>query len=166
MDSSDGGYVIVFEEIMEKYGDMVYRICLTVTGNPEDARDSFQETFLRLVRNRNKIKNEEHLKAWLIRVSTNCSRTIASSQWNRTTQGIREEDMEKSVCQPGQGELLSELRKLPDKYAVALYLFYYEEYSVREIGKLLNRGENSVKTLLQRGRKLLKKRLEEGGESS
>lgn len=166
MDSSDNGYVMAFEEIMEKYGDMVYRICLTVTGNPEDARDSFQETFLRLVRNRDKIKNEEHLKAWLIRVSINCSRTIASSLWNRTTQGIQEEDMRESVCQPEQGELLSELRKLPDQYAVALYLFYYEEYSVREIARLMNKRENSVKTLLRRGRKLLKKKLEEGGERS
>lgn len=166
MDSSGNGYVMAFEEIMEKYGDMVYRICLTVTGNPEDAKDSFQETFLRLVRSRDKIKNEEHLKAWLIRVSINCSRTIASSLWNRTTQGIREEDMGESVCQPEQWGILSELRTLPDKYAVALYLFYYEEYSVREIARLMNKRENSVKTLLRRGRKLLKKKLEEGGERS
>ncbi|MCM1119376.1 MAG: RNA polymerase sigma factor [bacterium] len=166
MDSSGGGYVMAFEEIMEKYGDMVYRICLTVTGNPEDAKDSFQETFLRLVRSRDKIKSEEHLKAWLIRVSTNCSRTIASSLWNRTTQGIQEEDMGESVCQPEQGEILFELRRLPDKYAVALYLFYYEEYSVREIARLMNKRENSVKTLLRRGRKQLKKKLEEGGERS
>ncbi len=87
MDSSGNGYTVVFEEIMEKYGDMVYRICLTITGNTEDAGDSFQETFLRLVKNQDKIKNEEHLKAWLICVATNCSKTTVSSFWNRKTRG-------------------------------------------------------------------------------
>ncbi|MGN1147770.1 MAG: RNA polymerase sigma factor [Lachnospiraceae bacterium] len=166
MDSSGNGFAFAFEEIMEKHGDMVYRICLTITGNAEDARDSFQETFLRLVKNQDKIKNEEHLKAWLIRVATNCSKTTVSSLWNRTTQGIKEEDMEEGTYGPQENELLSELQRLPSKYAVVLYLFYYEEYSIREIGQLLNKKENSIKTLLNRGRKLLKKRLEEGGKRS
>lgn len=166
MDSSGNGFTFAFDESMEKYGDMVYRICLTITGNTEDARDSFQETFLRLVKNQDKIKNEEHLKAWLIRVATNCSKTTVSSLWNRTTQGITEEDMKEETYGPGENELLSELQRLPGKYAVVLYLFYYEEYSIREIGQLLDKKENSVKTLLDRGRKLLKKRLEEGGKRS
>ncbi len=63
-----------------------------------------------------------------------------------------------------ENSLLTELQKLPDKYSVVLYLFYYEEYSIREIGRLLNKKESSVKTLLHRGRRLLKKRLEEGGK--
>lgn len=144
MGLSSNGYTVIFEEVMEKYGDMVYRICLTITGNPEDARDSFQETFLRLVRNQNKIKNEEHLKAWLIRVATNCSRTTVSSPWNRRTRGIKEEDLRKEAHQPRENELLAELQKLPDKYAVVLYLFYYEEYSVREIGRILGKKEYTM----------------------
>lgn len=161
-----GGYTVVFEKVMEKYGDMVYRICLTITGNTEDAKDSFQETFLRLVKNQDKIKDEEHLKAWLIRVAANCSKTIVSSPWNRKTQGIKEEDMGKEAGKPRGEDLLSELQKLPDKYSVTLYLFYYEEYSIREIGRILGRKENTIKTQLDRGRKLLKKKLEEGGERS
>lgn len=164
MDSSGKEYTVVFEKIMDKYGDMVYRICLTITGNTEDARDSFQETFLRLVKNQDKIKNEEHLKAWLIRVATNCSRTIAASPWNRKTQGIKDTDTDHGEYLLQNSGLLSELQRLPDKYSVVLYLFYYEEYSIKEIGQLLNKKENSVKTLLNRGRKLLQKRLEEGGD--
>lgn len=163
MGLSDNGYTVVFEETMKKYGDMVYRICLTITGNPEDAGDSFQETFLRLVKNQNKIKDEAHLKAWLIRVATNCAKTTASSTWNRRTQGLREEELGGGTQQFREDELLSELQRLPSQYAVVLYLFYYEEYSIREIGRLLGKKENTVKTHLDRGRKLLKKRLEEGG---
>lgn len=59
--------------------------------------------------------------------------------------------------------LLEELHKLPEKYAVVLYLHYYEEYSVKEIANAIKRNENTVKTLLQRGRKLLKEKLKEGG---
>lgn len=164
MDSPDKRYRIEFEQAIERYSDMIYRIAITITGNEEDAKDVFQETFLRLVRNQDKITSEEHLKAWLIRVVTNCAKTVASSSWNRKTQGLDKEEGQEAVFEQEENDLLSELQKLPEKYSVVLYLYYYEGYSIKEIGKLLEKNENSVKTLLNRGRSLLRKKLE-GGES-
>lgn len=165
MNSPDNSYHIVFEDAMEQYADMIYRICMTITGNAEDAKDAFQETFLRLVRNQNKITSEEHLKAWLIRVATNCAKTMVTSTWNRITQGMDDEAAAKEpVYEQNENQLLGILGKLPEKYSVVLYLYYYEEYSVKEIGRLLNKRENSIKTLLARGRNLLRKSLEEGGQ--
>lgn len=165
MNSPDNNFNIVFDDAVERYGDMIYRICLTITGNTEDAKDAFQETFLRLVKSQDKITCEEHLKAWLIRVASNCAKSAAASMWNRTTQGL-DEEAAKGETFYGQEEnsLLMELQRLPKKYSVALYLYYYEEYSVREIAVLLHKKENSIKTLLARGRKLLRKNLEEGGK--
>lgn len=165
MNSSDHNYNIVFDDAIERYADMIYRICMTITGNAEDAKDAFQETFLRLVRNQNKITSEEHLKAWLIRVATNCAKTMVTSAWNRTTQGMGDEAASQELFyEQSENHLLSKLQKLPEKYSVVLYLYYYEEYSVKEIAGLLNKRENSIKTLLARGRNLLKKSLEEGGQ--
>lgn len=65
-----------------------------------------------------------------------------------------------------QSRLLMELHALPQKYSVVLYLFYYEGYSVKEVARLLGKNENSIKTLLKRGRNLLRKSLEEGGDSN
>lgn len=163
MSLPDNNYNVLFEDAVERYGDTVYRICLTITGNAEDAKDAFQETFLRLVRNKDKIVSEEHLKAWLIRVASNCAKTTVTSTWNRTTQGMDTEAAgEEVLYEQKENDLLSELQKLPRKYSVVLYLYYYEEYSIREIGVLLHKKENSIKTLLARGRKLLRKSLEEG----
>lgn len=166
MSSQEEKYYVDFEKAVEQYSDMIYRITLTITGNEEDAKDAFQEAFLRLVRNHHKITSEEHLKAWLIRVASNCAKTTVLSPWNRNTQGMEEElEGKGAVCDQTENELLSELQQLPKKYSVALYLFYYEEYSIKEISRILEKNENSVKTLLNRGRSLLKKRLEEGGKS-
>ncbi len=162
MNSPEKKYHIEFDRAIEKYSDMIYRIAMTITGNEEDAKDVFQETFLRLVRNKDKITSEEHLKAWLIRVVTNCAKTTVLNPWNRNTQGF-DQDKE-AVYRQEEDHLLTELQKLPEKYSIVLYLYYYEGYSVKEIGKILKKNENSVKTLMNRGRNLLKKELE-GGES-
>ncbi len=162
MNSPEKKYHIEFDRAIEKYSDMIYRIAMTITGNEEDAKDVFQETFLRLVRNKDKITSEEHLKAWLIRVVTNCAKTTVLSPWNRNTQGF-DQDQE-AVYRQKEDHLLTELQKLPEKYSIVLYLYYYEGYSVKEIGKILKKNENSVKTLMNRGRNLLKKELEGGGK--
>ena len=164
MNSPDNRYRVDFEKSIERYSDMIYRIAVTITKNEEDAKDVFQETFLRLVRNHEKIVSEEHLKAWLIRVVSNCAKTRVSSPWNRNTQGFeKERETQESSYEPGENRLLSELKKLPQKYSVVLYLYYYEGYSIKEIGKLLEKNENTIKTLMSRGRELLRDKLE-GGE--
>ncbi len=160
-------YKIDLEYVIENYADTVYRVAMTITRNEEDARDVFQETFLRLVRNQEKIESEAHLKAWLIRVAGNCAKTVVTSPWNKNTQGLDEEVVNNMEADPvpEESELLAQLKKLPQKYSMALYLFYYEEYSIKEIAGIMEKNENSVKTLLARGRTLLKERLKEGGIS-
>ncbi|MBQ9927131.1 MAG: sigma-70 family RNA polymerase sigma factor [Lachnospiraceae bacterium] len=161
MSLSEEKYIIDYEKVMETYSDMVYRIIVTITGNGEDAKDAFQETFLRLVRNQHKIKDEEHLKAWLIRVSSNCAKSIVTNPWNKRTQGLDGTE-EKEMFVQEESHLLSEVKSLSSKYALPLYLFYYEEYSIKEIAVILEKNENTIKTLLNRGRALLKKQLERG----
>lgn len=164
MSSPDNKYRVDFEKSIERYSDMVYRIAVTITKNEEDAKDVFQETFLRLVRNHDKIVSEEHLKAWLIRVVSNCAKTTVSNPWNRNTQGLeKEKEVREQAYEPEESDLLTELKKMPQKYSVVLYLYYYEGYSIKEICKLLGKNENTVKTLMSRGRELLREKLE-GGE--
>lgn len=160
-------FQVDLEKAISQYADMVYRIAVTITRNKADADDVFQETFLRLVKNQTKIQSEEHLKAWLIRVAGNCAKTMVMSPWNQKTQGFLGEDAKgMKGTDEEQSQLLSELHTLPRKYSLVLYLFYYEGYSVKEIARLLEKNENSIKTLLKRGRNLLKKSLEEGGEGN
>ena len=55
------------------------------------------------------------------------------------------------------------IAKLPEKYSSVIFLYYFEEYTVKEIASLLGKNENTVSSLLQRGRKKLKTELEKEG---
>lgn len=163
---SDEFYQVNLEDSVERYADMVYRISMTITKNQQDAQDVFQETFLRLVKYKETIQSEEHLKAWLIRVASNCGKTLASDIWNNRTQGMDEGITgDLTYEQKEQGTLLKYMRRLPQKYALPLYLFYYEEYSIQEIADIMNKNINTVKSYLRRGKEKLRKYLAEDGVS-
>lgn len=155
--------ILNIDEIVDRYADMVYRIALTQMKNVHDAQDIFQEVFLRLVKNIDSIQNEEHLKSWLIRVTLNCSKTNLMSAWRKHTQPLEEEQNQIVVQTKEQSDLYEYIQKLPKKYRTVLYLFYYEELSVKEICKITGQKETTVKSQLSRGRTMLKEQLEKTG---
>ena len=148
------------EQIIKTYSDMVYRLAFARTGTKEDADEVYQEVFLRLLKKRPAFESEEHCKAWLLRVTVNCSNTLLTSLWKKRTV-VLEEDLpfeEKESL-----ELYRELSELPQKYRDVIHLFYYEELSVSEIADILHRKESTVRTQLTRARTMLKEILEEEG---
>lgn len=162
----DNVYQVDMEEAVEQYADMVYRISMTITRNESDAQDVFQETFLRLVKYKETIENEQHLKAWLIRVATNCAKSFVTDSWNKRTQGIDQTMItEQTFERKEQGLLFKRIRELPQNHAISLYLFYYEEYTIQEISHIMKKNINTVKSYLRRGKAMLRKHLEEDGIS-
>lgn len=162
----DNVYQIDMEEAVEQYADMVYRISMTITRNESDAQDVFQETFLRLVKYKETIENEQHLKAWLIRVASNCAKSFVTDSWNKRTQGIDQTMItEQTFERKEQGLLFKRIRELPQNHAISLYLFYYEEYTIQEISHIMKKNINTVKSYLRRGKAMLRKHLEEDGIS-
>lgn len=156
------------EELIDRYADMVYRLALTEVKNKTDAEDIFQEVFIRLLKNLHKLDSEEHAKAWLIRVTINCARKHFASYWNRNVDFITEdtdmgkESEELETLLEGEGPVLEAVRRLPEKYRIVVHLFYFEDFSVSEVSKILKTTENTIKTQLHRARKLLKEMLEGG----
>ncbi len=59
-----------------KYSDLLYKICIVIVGNEQDAQDAIQDTFCRYLEKKPDFRNEEHEKAWLIRVATNICRDM------------------------------------------------------------------------------------------
>lgn len=150
------------DSIIDRYADMVYRLALNQMKNEPDAQDVFQEVFLRLVKSAPQFESEEHIKAWLIRVTINCSKTNLMSAWRRHTQALENDECIAEQKEESIG-LLEELKKLPKKYRTVLYLFYYEELSIKEIAETTNQKEATIKSQLSRGRKLLKGELDRMG---
>ena len=145
-------------DIVRCYQDMVYRIAFTYCKNAADAEDVAQEVFIRYLNSKKEFDDEEYLKAWLIRVTVNASKNLLRSSWFKKTvsiskqENLRAEEGEKT-------ETYYAVMSLPEKYRSVILLYYFEEYTVREIADILQRSETAVQTQLQRARAILKQKL-------
>jgi len=150
------------KQIIEKYSDMVYRIALTRSGTIENAEDIFQEVFIKFSEKKPNFNNEEHEKAWFIRVTINLSKNINKSAWNR-----RVITLDESITFENKEEtnVFSVVSELPQNYKTVIYLSYYEGYKVKEIAEIMNKREGTIKTWLYRAREILKQKLEGGFEN-
>jgi len=149
------------EMMIEKYSDMVYRLALTRTKTKENSEEVYQEVFLRLSRKMPIFENEEHEKAWLIKVTINCSKNLLNSAFLRHTIDMKEELIFETK---ERHDIYYAVQELPLKYRTIIHLYYYEGYKINEICKILNTNENTIKSSLSRARKKLKEKIEGGIE--
>ena len=143
--------------ILAKYSDMVFKIAFTRTKNSHDAEDIMQEVFLRYIRKKPCFESAEHEKAWFIRVTVNCTKSLLSSLWFRKTTAL---DDRLSVKSSEKSEVFYAVMELPKDMRTVIHLYYFENYSVKEIAGLLKRSESYVKSILMRARNKLKTLIE------
>lgn len=148
-------------EIVEEYGDMVYRIALAQVKNSADAEDIYQEVFISLIRNIDKIEGELHLKHWLIRTTLNKCKNHFKLFWNRKVDKTDTFDYNQSY-EYELNEIRELVQSLPSKYKDVVFLHYYEGYNVKEIAQILNTKEGTVKSRLFKARNLLKVEIVKG----
>jgi RNA polymerase sigma factor, sigma-70 family len=144
------------ERVFHQYADMVYRLAFSQTQNRSDADDVFQEVFLRYMRRAGAFESEEHEKAWLLRVTVNCSRKLWRSAWFRRTVAL---DETVTFDMPEETGVARALLQLPQKYRTVIHLFYYEDMPVAKIAETLGMKESAVRTRLTRARELLRTKL-------
>lgn len=144
------------DTVIEKYSDMVYRLAFSQTRSKSNADDVYQEVFLRYIRKKPEFENEEHRKAWLIRVTINCCKNLWLSSWKRKTVPL--EDTISFEMQE-EADLHYVIKKLPPKYRIIIHLFYYEDLSIEQMSKILNMKQSTIRTQLTRGRRMLKELL-------
>ena len=147
---------------IERYGDMVRRLCLVHLKNPADTEDIFQNVFLKYVLSPVVFESPEHEKAWLIRVTINACKDLVKSFFRSCTVPLEELLDQPAPLSEEHREVREAVLALPQKYRDAVYLHYYEGYTAAEIGKLLGKNTNTVYTLLTRAREQLRKTL--GGD--
>ncbi len=147
------------EEILLRHSNTVYKIAYLRTGNVHDAEDIMQEVFLRFVKYSPVFENLEHEKAWFIRTTINRTNSFFTSAWKRRVVPL--DETVKSVEEMSDSEVLDAVMQLPKDISTAIHLYYYENMTVKEISETMNKSESAVKSLLFRGRKLLKLSLED-----
>lgn len=150
-------------EAVRMYGNTVFRIAYQYCGNKSDAEDITQNTFLKLLQSKKCFDNGEYLKRWLIRVAINDAKNLKLSFWRRNVFPMVEVGEKESytVATSEYTELHDAVMKLPAKYRVVVHLFYFEDYSIKEIAEIVNVRETTVQTQLMRARTKLREQLKE-----
>ena len=132
--------------VVEKYKDSIFSAAFNVCANAADAEDVVQDTFIRYHTTNTQFADEQHIRAWLLRVAINKAKNVAMSFWRR--RGVPLEDYAETLAfpSPEAGDLFEKVMKLPEKYRTAIYLYYYEDYSTDEIARLTGTPAATVPT--------------------
>ena len=144
------------EELIEAYQKSLYAAAFNICRNTDDANDVVQDTFIQYYTTKKQFQDEEHLKAWLLRVAINRAKDISRSFWKKNRLSI--EDYADAVPFESREEagLFEAVMRLPEKYREVIHLYYYEDLSIKETARILRITEGSVKMRLSRGRSFLR----------
>lgn len=147
-----------FQAVYERQVSRIYQICCFYLGNVADAQDAVQNIFMKLLEKRIHFRDEQHEMAWFYMVARNHCKDMLRSGWRK-----KRVDMEVLPEIPARREVPMHdplvgqaIQTLSVKQKEVLYLYYYEEYSIREISRMLNRKESTIQTQLAAGRKKIR----------
>ena len=140
--------------IVETYSDMLLRIALNRMNGIAEAEDVVQSTFERLLKRQPRFESREHEKAWLIKTAIRICIDEARKAAKHANVPLREEIT--AAYSEESFELLDTIRQLPEQDRDVVYLYYYEEYTTREIAKILGEREGTIRSRLSRARQKLR----------
>ena len=148
--------------VIERYSDTVRRLCAVHLKNDADTEDIFQTVFLKYVLSSVSFENEEHEKAWFIRVTINACKDFLKSFFRSRTVPLEELLEEPASLSDENREVWQAVLALPLKYRDVVFLHYHEGYTAPQISRILGKNVNTIYTLLNRSKTLLKESL--GGD--
>lgn len=149
-----------YQTLYETYYTMVYRLSLLILKNPQDAEDAAQTIFLKVIEKKPSFTDANHEKAWLLTVTRNYCRDIQRSFWHRKRTDM--EQLPEQGVEPfdrQEGLLFEIIQTLPPKQREVVYLYYFEDYSIKEISQILDRKESTIQSQLSAARNRLKKHI-------
>lgn len=149
------------ETLVERYHQNLFAVAFNVCKNREDAEEVVQDAFIQYHLKRLDFQSEEHIRAWLIRVTINKAKNAARTFWRRHRTSLEETMAALNFNDQESEQLFEAVMALPQKYRIVVHLFYYEDYSVHEMAELLSLSESNVKTRLSRARAMLRDTLKE-----
>ena len=149
------------EKLIEEYQNSLYVAAFSICKNDHDAEDVVQDTFIKYISKNNDFESKEHIKAWLLRVAINLAKNKMTTFFRRKVVPMEDYMLDIEIPSEDSNNLLNAVMRLPQKYRIVIHLFYYEDYSVKEIADILKISPDNVKTRLTRGRKQLKIMLKE-----
>lgn len=148
-----------FTMIYKQLSPDIYKLIFSYTLNTCDTKDILQNVFIKYYKNYKRYPNDIiQIKKILIRIASNLSKNFLTSKWHSKTLLI--DDVSKYQFNDNETRMVAELSKIPCRYRIVLYLFYYEGYKISEIAEILKINESTVKQRLKRAREKLKREME------
>lgn len=147
------------EKILDDYGNSILRLAYMYLHNRSDAEEVLQDTLIRFLQAAPQFQNEEHKKAWLLRVAGNLSKNRIDYNRVRNAEELNEELIAED--QEDLSFVWEAVKTLPIRYREVIHLFYQEGYQTAEIASILHENEATVRSHLNRGRAKLREVLKE-----
>jgi RNA polymerase sigma-70 factor (ECF subfamily) len=162
-----------FEQIYRRHAEMVFNLALRMTGDPEEAADVSQETFLRVHRHCGRFRGQSSLKTWIYRVAVNCCRSrfrrnqtwrtrIVSGSLERIEQvaDTRRGPEDRTLARDRGETVMQALLRLPEPFREAVVLRDLEGLTYEEIARVVGTRIGTVRSRIARGRDRLRALLE------
>ena len=146
------------------YGDSLFRIAYSICKNKQDAEDAVQNAYLKLYTSRVDFSSNEHMRNYLVKITVNYCKHNFIISWKQKlilTDNFAGDEYYTMEDKDDHYILYSAVMSLPYKYRIVLHLYYYEDYSVKEISAMISEKETTVQTRLMRARNKLKIMLQE-----
>lgn len=155
-----------FTDIILQIRNDLYKIAKTRISSDDDIEDLIQDTMIETYKHIKKLREPEKFKMWVIKILVNKCNKLYKKKY-RNDISIDEYNMENYIILNSQKDIEDDLnfyyliKKLKYEERIVLVLHYMEQYSVKDISKILKINENTVKTHLFRARERIKKDLNE-----
>ena len=155
-----------FTRLMQAHMQDMYKTAWAILRNDEDAADAVSDTILACWEKLYQLKQDRYFKTWMIRILINNCNAILQKKRGIADPGTPEEKerfLEIPYVEKGyqEAEWREVLNGIEEKYRLVLLLYYMEGFSVKEIGRILEMPEATVRTRLARGRARLKEKYRE-----
>ena len=159
--------MINLEEAIRTYGNEVLRLAYVYVGNEASAQDIFQEVFLKVYKHQESFLEKSSVKTWIYKITINTCKDYLKSAWVRRAQNqlqesaAAEDNLEDAAARNDEARRVRQkVLALPAAYKDVILLYYYKELDIREIARVLQIAQGTVRSRLHRGRLLLEKALE------
>ncbi len=159
-----------FEKYVSEYGGDLTRLCISLCGNISDGEDLYQETWYKAIKYYEKFNKDKDFAKWLFSICVNTYKDGQRAFYNKKRINFNTQEEKdcflNSIADVSENEredfiaLHSVISKLNVRHKIVLTMYYFKDYSIKEISKILNLPQGTVKSRLNAARKAIKRGLE------
>ena len=158
----------MIDQYIRQYGKRLYGLCLSLCANSFDADDLYQETWLKAVKNISQYDSSKEFEPWLTKICVNTYRNVLRRLARSPLLDFKtNEEKDALLCaipdtteNPDYSLLYEAIDRLPEKYRIAVILFYFQDMDIVATAHVMGVPEGTVKSRLSKARKLLKEVLD------